>query len=213
LHVEDIAMTATRSERYRWARSLAIASLLLAATPGAQAEARQYQIDPAHFTVGFLVEHVGFAKVLGMFREASGSYRFDEETGTLSDVSIVIRTDSLFTNEKKRDEHLRGPDFFNVAEFPEITFVAATATTSDPRTYAIEGELTLLGVTRPLALTATWNKSGESPVGGLFNKPYVMGVSVRGTLTRSAFGMTYAVSNGWVGDDVELIIELEAIRK
>ncbi len=206
-------MTHSHPKRHRAVRSLTIAGLLLVATSGVQAEVRRYQIDPAHFSVGFLVHHVNFAKVLGMFRQASGRYSFDEETGTLSDVSIVVKTDSLFTNEKKRDEHLRSADFFNVVEFPEMTFVASSGRGTGPRSYEIEGQLTLLGVTRPLTLVATWNKSGESPVGGLFSKPYVMGVSARGTLTRTAFGMTYAVSNGWVGEEVELIIELEAIRQ
>lgn len=206
-------MISLGSKRSRAVRLLAIAVLLLVSTSGARAESRPYQIDPDHFSVGFLVHHVSFAKVLGMFREASGEYSFDEETGALSDLKIVVKTASLFTNQKKRDEHLRSADFFNVSEFPEMTFVASSARATGTRTYEIQGKLTLLGVTNPLTLAVTWNKSGKSPVGGLFNKPYVMGVSARGALARSTFGMSYAVSNGWVGDDVELIIEFEAIRQ
>ena len=76
-----------------------------------------------------------------------------------------------------------------------------------------QGTLTLLGKSQPLTLQATWNKSAESPLGGFGRKPYVMGVSARGSFKRSAYGMNYAVANGWVGDEVPLIIEFEAVRK
>jgi polyisoprenoid-binding protein YceI len=174
------------------------------------AETREYQIDPEHLTIGFLIEHTGYAKVLGQFRVASGSYQFDEETGELSDVSIVVETGSVFTDHEQRDAHVRGEDFLDTRRFPTMTFSAATARPQGNRTYEVAGQLNLLGVTRPLTLTATWNKSGRSPIG---LRPYVMGVSARGSFQRSAFGMTYAVENGWVGDAVEIIVEFEARRR
>mgnify|MGYP006154359659 CR=1 FL=1 len=82
------------------------AQLLVAAPAGAQSAL--YEIDPDHLSVGFLVDHVGYAKVLGMFRAARGSYRFDESTATLSDVRIEIDTASVFSNQRKRDDHLKG---------------------------------------------------------------------------------------------------------
>ena len=181
----------------------------------AWAEAKRYEIDPDHLSVGFLVEHIGYSKVLGMFRKASGSYTFDEATGELSDVVVTIDSESVFSNQKKRDEHLRSADFLNSAEFPQMTFRANSATPTDGRRYRIQGELELLGQSKPLTLEATWNKSGEYPFGGgLFGgKPYVMGVSARGSFQRSAYGMNYSVDNGWVGDVVELIIEFEARRQ
>ncbi|MDP1885434.1 YceI family protein, partial [Polaromonas sp.] len=81
------------------------------------------------------------------------------------------------------------------------------------KTFDISGQLELLGKTQPLTLQATWNKSAESPLGGPLGKPYEMGVSARGSFKRSSYGMNYAVANGWVGDEVPLIIEFEAIRK
>lgn len=179
------------------------------------AEPARYQIDPDHLGVGFLVDHVGYSKVLGMFRKASGSYTFDETTGELSNVVVTIDSDSVFSNHRKRDEHLRSADFLNSAEFPQMVFRAATATPLEGRSYRIDGELELLGQSRPVTLEATWNKSGEYPFGGglLGGKPYAMGVSARGSFRRSAFGMDYSVENGWVGDEVELIIEFEARRQ
>jgi polyisoprenoid-binding protein YceI len=194
----------------RWLGGVLLAGLLSTGpTPSSAAPAR-YVIDPEHLSVGFLVDHIGYAKVLGMFRKAEGSFTFDEEAGRLSDLRVEVTTESVFTNDKKRDEHLRSPDFLNSGEFPKMTFTAREARRTGDRTFEIAGELTLLGKAAPLTLTATWNKSGNYPFGG---NPYVTGVSARGSFTRSAYGMTYAVANGWVGDAVELIIELEARRQ
>ncbi len=192
--------------------SLTLCAALLATTP-AQAQAARYEIDPDHLTVAFLVDHIGYAKVLGLFRSARGNYRFDEATATLSEVRIEVETASVFSNQRKRDDHLKGPDFLNSGEFPRMVFTAAGAKRTGDRTFEISGQLELLGKKQPLTLQATWNKSAESPMGGLGGKPYVMGVSARGSFKRSAYGMNYAVSNGWVGDEVPLIIEFEAVRQ
>jgi polyisoprenoid-binding protein YceI len=175
----------------------------------------KYEIDPEHFTVGFLVQHVNYSKVLGMFRKATGTYVFDEETGALSGVRIVVDTASVFTNHQKRDDHLRSADFLNAVEFPRMTFTADGARRTGERKFVIDGRLELMGRTNPVTLEATWNKSAEYPFStSLFGgKQYRMGVSARGSFKRSAFGMKYGVDNNWVGDEVELVIEFEARRE
>jgi polyisoprenoid-binding protein YceI len=187
------------------------AACLLAAQGAAFAQPARYEIDPEHFSVGFLVDHIGYAKVLGMFRNANGAYSFDEATGALSDVRIVIDAKSVFTNQRKRDQHLNSADFLNSGEFPEIVFKGAKAKRTGERTFVVEGQLDLIGKTQPVTLNVTWNKSGQYELPGA--KAYAMGVSARGSFKRSAFGMNYAVANGWVGDTVELILEFEARRK
>jgi polyisoprenoid-binding protein YceI len=179
------------------------------------AEPVRYDLDPEHLSIGFLVDHIGYKKVLGMFRKASGSYGFDENSGVVSDLEVVIESESVFTNHRKRDEHLRSADFLNSAEFPRMIFRADSAEPTGERTYTIKGELDLLGKSNPVSLQATLNKTAEYPFGGgvFSGKPYVMGVSARGSFKRSAYGMNYSVDNGWVGDEVELIIEFEAIRQ
>jgi polyisoprenoid-binding protein YceI len=191
------------------------AALGLMAPSMARAQATAYELDPDHLSIGFLVDHIGYAKVLGMFQKASGSYRFDEAKGVLTDVRIEIDTASVFSNHKRRDDHLRGPEFLNSAEHPKMIFTAATAQRTGDKTFDVAGELEVLGKKQPVTLKATWNKSAESPLpGGLLGgKPYVMGVSARGSFKRSAYGMNYAVANGWVGDEVQLIIEFEAKRQ
>ena len=191
---------------------LSVAVLCTIASP-ARAEVERYKIDPNHLSVGFLVDHVGYAKTLGMFRTASGSFQFDETKAALSDVRIEVETASVFTNQRQRDEHLKGKDFLNTEAHPRMVFTASGATRTGERSFDITGQLELLGKTQPLTLQATWNKSAPSPLGGFLSKPYVMGVSARGSFKRSAYGMNYGVANGWVGDEVALIIEFEAVRQ
>lgn len=175
----------------------------------AWAEPAHFELDPNHITVAFTVDHLGYAKVLGMFRAARGSYDFDEATGALGKLRIEVDTQSVFSNYAKRDQHLKSADFLNTAQFPRMVFTADSARRTGDRTFEIPGQLELLGKLQPLTLAATWNKSGPSPI----DKVYTMGVSARGSFKRSGHGMNYGVANEWVGDEVPLIIEFEAQRK
>jgi len=190
-------------------RTLCAAFLVALAAVSARAEPARYELDPEHLTAAFLVDHIGYAKVLGLFRAARGSYSFDEATAALSQVRIEVDTQSVFSNYAKRDQHLKSADFLNSAEFPRMVFTAANAKRTGERSFEIAGQLELLGRSQPLTLSATWNKSGTSPI----DKNYIMGVSARGSFKRSAYGMRYGVDNSWVGDEVALIIEFEARRK
>ena len=178
----------------------------------AAAQSARYEIDPEHLSIGFLVHHISYARVLGMFRAAKGSYSYDEKTGELKDIRIEVETASVFTNHRERDDHLKGPDFLNSKEFPRMTFTAGTAKQTADKTFEIAGQLDLLGRSQPMVLQATLNKLAKYEL-GTFRKPYVMGVSARGSFKRSAYGMNYAIENGWVGDEVALIIEFEAHRQ
>ena len=197
--------------------ALLSAVLLLAtgaAGPGAaRADAANYTLDPEHLTVAFLVEHIGYARTLGVFRKASGGFRYDEASGALGELRVVVETASVDSGHAKRDEHLRGRDFLDAQRFPAMTFTARTARRVGERGYRIEGELELLGQRRPLVLEATLNKHERYPIGPPLMKPVVLGASARARLRRSDFGMTYGVANGLVGDEVELIIEFEARRQ
>lgn len=175
------------------------------------ASEEEYIIDKSHFSIGFLVEHVGYAKTLGMFRDIDGSYIHDVKNKKINDINIVINTDSVFTNDEKRDEHLKSPDFLHVDKYPEMVFKATDIKINNDETI-INGNLTLLGITRPLVLTGRINKIGKYPFGGII-KPYVMGISAKGTIKRSDHAMMYAIKDNLVGDEIELIIEFEARRQ
>lgn len=188
-------------------RSAATLILCAMTATAAHAAPRTYQIDPEHATIAFLVDHIGFAKVLGQFTKTSGSFEFDEDTRTLGEVSVKIEASEVFTNDSARDRHVTGSDFLDAGSNPQITFTANGGTIEGDRTGKVTGDLTIRGVTKPITLDVTWNKSGKYPFG---HGKHTIGVSARGTVIRSEFGMTYALG-GIVGDEVELIIEVEAI--
>lgn len=171
-----------------------------------QAAPADYQIDMAHTNVLFNVNHLGLSNMLGRFAEFNGQLSFDDENIENSKVSIVINTASIDTFHAKRDEHLRSPDFFNSAEFPEMTFNSTEIQKTGESTAKLIGELTLLGVTKPVTLDLTLNKAGAHP----FNKKTVAGFTATGTIKRSEFGMKYGVPN--ISDEIALRLELEAIR-
>jgi polyisoprenoid-binding protein YceI len=186
--------------------ALALAALACRVT----AEPARYELDPEHLTIAFLVEHIGYAKTLGAFRDASGEFTFDDATGALSAVRVTVATASVDTAHVARDGHLTSRDFLDSATHPAMIFTASQAERTGDRTFVVRGELELLGVRAPLVLEATWNKTAPYPIGA---RAEVIGVSLRGSLRRSAFGMTYGVADGLVGDDVELLIELEGIAR
>lgn len=201
--------------RMRRAAVIALGALAILAgaalqPPAARAAPARYALDPNHMSIGFLISHVGFEKVLGMFREAQGTFVFDEQKPAVGDIDVTIRTASVFTNHDERDEHLRKPDFLWAEKYPEITFRGTSAEQTGPRTGKVRGDLTIRGVTRPVVLDVVWNKSGQYPFGDMH---YAAGISARATIKRSDFGMTYAVDSGLVGDEVEIILEFEAIRQ
>lgn len=188
----------------QFATTLVLAALT---TTSVDAAPRTYEIDPEHATIAFLVDHIGFAKVLGQFTETSGQFVFDEETRELGDVLIEIDAAKVFTNDTRRDKHVISKDFLDAKANPAISFRASGGVVESDRTGKVTGDLTIRGVTQPITLDVTWNKSGPYPFG---HKKHTIGVSARGTVVRSEFGMTYALG-GIVGDEVDLIIEIEAI--
>lgn len=185
--------------------SAALATLPLAA----QAEMARYELDPTHTAVYFTVEHVGYAKTLGIFADVQGTFDYDIEKQELGDVSVTIDAASVDTFNDARDEHVRNKDFLDVANHPEITFTANGGTPASDTSGTVTGELTLLGQTRPITLNVTLNKAAPYPFG---HKRFVLGLSLETSLKRSDYGMMYAVENGLVGDVVDIRIETEAMR-
>lgn len=175
----------------------------------AYAENLHFSLDKDHTTVAFLVEHVGYAKTLGYFTDVSGSFSFDATSNTVSDVNITIATQSVQTANEARDKHLRNKDFLHVKKHPTMTFTATSVQIDADGAGRLAGELTLLGNTQIVTLDVTLNKSAKYPFG---HKRFTLGVSASGVFKRSAFGMSYGVADALVGDEVEMIIEIEAIQ-
>lgn len=190
--------------------TLLLAALALGIAAPLHAEPVEFEIDDSHFSIGFLVEHVGYADTLGQFLEAEGRFVYDESANELHEGEVIIQADSVFTNHEKRDEHLRNDDFLDTDKHDSIHFEATAWVPREDHSGTLKGELTLLGKTRPIELDVTLNKSAEYPFG---HRKHTLGISARTTIQRSEWGMTYAVDNGLVGNEVELIFEFEAIRQ
>lgn len=191
-------------------KTLFAAALFAATAVGAVSPAFaapvSYKIDPAHTAVAFIVNHVGFSNVIGRFNTVGGDVSFDKDAVEKSTVTVTIDTTSVDTNHAKRDEHLRSPDFFNAKEFPKMTFKSTKIEKTGDKTGKLYGDLTLLGVTKPVVLDVTFNKDGVSPA----SKLETAGFSARGTVKRTEFGMKYGAPA--IGDDIQLLIEVEAVK-
>lgn len=181
----------------------------LSLVPSAHAAPRTYDIDPDHAAIAFTVDHIGFAKVLGQFLKAEGSFVYNEQTRELGEVTVEIDATSVFSNHKRRDDHIRNKDFLDAGANPVITFKANGGEAATETTGTVTGDLTIRGVTKPVTLDVTLNKAGPYPFG---HKKHTLGISARATILRSEWGMTYALG-GIVGDEVDLIIEIEAIQR
>lgn len=183
---------------------------ILALSPAAVAEPRTYVVDDEHFSIMFEIMHIGFAPVMGMFREVEGEFVYDEEARELSSGQLVFQSDSVYTNHEKRDEHLRGSDFLGTEKYPEITFTVTDFKTTGENTGKVTGDLTMLGQTNPVVLDVTLNKSAVYPFG---HEEYTLGISASTTLKRSDWGMTYGIDQAMVGDEVTLRFGFEANRE
>jgi len=182
-----------------------LAFLLAAGLPLAAHANDAYTVDPSHTYAHFTISHMGFSTMHGRFDKSSGKVMLDRaaKTGT---VDIAIESGSVSTGFAKRDEHLKSPEFFNAAEFPSITFKSKSVKFKGDAPASVEGELTLLGVTKPVTLTITEFNCGTNPM----SKKAECGAGATAQIKRSDFGMKAFLPA--VGDDIKLEFEIEAYK-
>lgn len=164
-----------------------------------------YTLDPTHTTVVWSANHLGFSNPFGLFSMVEGTLTLDEAAPENSSVEATISIANLFTGNSKFDDHLKNKDFFNITEFPKATFKSTKVEKTGDKTAKVTGDLTMLGITKPVVLDVTYNKSGVFPM----NQKPTVGFSATTTIKRSDWGMNYGVAMG-VSDDVKLMIEAEA---
>jgi polyisoprenoid-binding protein YceI len=185
------------------------AAFVLAVTESAKNEA--YKIDPDHSNVGFSIRHF-FSKVPGHFKNYEGTIALDPKDLSKAKVDVSIDTGSIDTGVEDRDKHLKSPDFFDAAKYPKMTFVSTEVIPKGPNHATVKGNLTLHGVTKPVALEADVLGFSPDPWGG-----YRGGFEAKTTLKRSDFGVSWnkAVEGGGMllGDDVEVTLNIEAVRE
>ena len=170
-----------------------------------------YVLDAAHKRVGFVVRHLMVSKVRGNFGEASATITIGEDP-LQSSVTATIATESVFTGQPDRDNHLRTGDFFEVAKYPTIEFRSTGIQSFEGNEFVLDGELTIKGITKPVELLVEFEGVGRSPYGH-----DVFGFSATTEIDREDWGLTYnmALESGGVmiGKKVKIEIEGEAIRQ
>lgn len=174
----------------------------LGLAPAARAD--DYALDPAHAAFDFRIQHLGLSWTTGRFNAVDGGFRIDPSPANCR-FAVTIQTDSIDSGNKQRDDHLRSPDWFNARQYPQITFTS-TAVKPVEGGYEVSGDFTMHGVTKPVTLVLQGGGSAEFPKG-----VQRTGFSGSTSLKRSDFGMSTMV--GPVGDDVQLWISFEGIKK
>jgi len=191
-------------------------AILLLTTPSwseppasAKEPAHIYQLDPAHSRLGFKVPHLGITSVSGHFKNFEGSLTFEGDALVSAQASIKVA--SVFTDNEKRDVHLKADDFFGEPSNPLITF-KSNSVKLEGKNITVVGELTIKNVTKSITLTGTFG-------GVVFVeawKVHKTGLSLKGKINRQDFGLKFntllGTGEAMVGDEVELVIDLEANR-
>ncbi|WP_420176846.1 YceI family protein [Luteococcus sp. OSA5] len=171
-----------------------------------------YHLDLAHSALGFAVRHAGLSKVRGTFDQFQGYALIDCAHVENSALMVSISTSSINTFSAERDYHLRNNDFFDVARYPAITYVATEFAIVDDSHVQITGDLTIKDVTKQLTLVFEWTGSSTDPFGN-----ERIGFEAHARIKRSDYGLTYNAAletGGWlIGDDIDLEIEASAVRQ
>lgn len=165
-------------------------------------------IDSVHSHIGFSVKHMMVATVRGQFKSYSGNVRLDPKDFTKSQFEGEIDVASITTENADRDKHLRTNDFFDAENHPKITFKSSRIELKDAGEYTVHGDLTIRGVTQPVALEVEFHGTGKNPWGKT-----VAGVSARASINRKDFGVNFnaALETGGVlvGEKVKLEVDVE----
>jgi len=184
----------------------AIACLLLAAAGLAQAQVETFQLDPLHTRVAFRIDHAGFSKAIGTFSGITGELRLDPDDWSTAAVDVTVPLESLEIGDGKWRAKVLDGTFLDAGRQPAARFVSTSVEPGEAGRARVFGQLTLRGVSHEVALDVQLNALKRHPL----TLRRTAGFSATGTLSRRAFGM-----DAWrtmVGDEVELMIELEAVR-
>src|SRR6266568_1656983 len=190
----------------------AISTIITLALP-AFAFASTWNIDPDHSNVGFKVRHLMVSNVKGSFEKHTGTVDINDQDITKSKVEISIDTNSINTNVRKRDDHLRSAEFFDVAKFPAMTFVSKRVAKAGKDKLKVTGDLTLHGVTKEVVLEVEGpSRESKDPWGNIRK-----GATATTKINRKDFGLVWntALETGGVavGEEITITLEIEMIKK
>jgi polyisoprenoid-binding protein YceI len=164
-----------------------------------------YALDPAHSSVTFMVQHLGISFVHGRFNEFSGTFTFDKDDPAKSSFEASIKANSIDTNIKKRDDHLRSKDFFDAMKYPEMTF-KSTKVEATKAGYKVTGDFIMHGMSKSISFDLKGGKTAEFPKG-----VQRIGFSTAFILHRGDFGVSYLPDG--IANDVNIFIGFEGTKK
>jgi polyisoprenoid-binding protein YceI len=170
----------------------------------------KWVVDASHSGVDFSVKHMMVSKVKGAFHSFNATIEADPTDLTTASIDFSIDVASIDTRNADRDGHLKSADFFDAEQFPTVTFKATSITKKGEDEYAVTGNMTVHGVTRPETFNVTFEGLAKDPMSGAEK----IGFSAEGKIKRSDFGLTWnaALETGGVlvGDEIKINIEIEA---
>ena len=192
-------------------RTLRLAALMLGIvstlTLSAKAQTSDWAIDSAHSGIQFEIRHFGVSNVRGSFSKITGTVKLDDKDVTKSSVQATIPTSTVNTNEDKRDGHLKGGEFFNVEKYPTMTFKSTSIKRVNGK-LQMSGDLTLVGVTKPVILEVDGPAAPQKGMGGKM----LSGLSASGVIKRSDFGFGSKYGPPMLGDEVKFTIDIEMTK-
>lgn len=170
--------------------------------------AQTWSLDKAHAKLGFEVTHLMVSTVDGSFKTFDVKVTGSKDEFADAVVELTADAASIYTDNEKRDEHLRSADFFETAKYPTLTFKSTSFTKTGDNKYTVVGNLTLHGVTKPVTLEATLRGTTVHP----YSKKTIAGFKVTGVIKRSDFAVGKATPSAVVSDEVTLNANLELIK-
>jgi len=191
------------------AAATALAVLLSMGASAALAESGTYELDPGHSQVIFSYNHIGFSQTFGMFSGFTGEIEYNEDDPSASSVTVSMPVKSMITGWDARLQHFMSDDFFGAKDGDVVTFASTSIEVTGDNTANISGDLTMNGITKPVVLETTINKSAPYPFGQKEGTP-TLGLAAKATIVRSEFGLgAFAPA---VSDEVEILINIEALK-
>lgn len=161
--------------------------------------------DSAHSRLGFTVKHLTISEIDGRFADYSVKVTTSAADYSDAQIEVVAKTASIDTDIEMRDNHLRSTDFFNVEKYPEMTFKSTSLKKIDDNTAKLYGNLTLLGVTKPVVLDVTYFGTVVNPM----NNAETAGFQIKGTIKRSDFNLGSNFPEAIVANDVQIVANVE----
>ncbi len=172
----------------------------------------KWLLDPSHSEILFKVKHLMITNVKGEFRFFTSESSSDGENFIADSIKVNIDASSIFTNNNDRDTHLKSPDFFDVENFKELTFVGTSIQKVDDENFKLTGDFTIKGITKPITLDVEYGGLNKDPWGN-----QKVGFSLSGKLNRSEWGLTWnaALETGGVlvSEEVKLSAELQFVKQ